>query len=376
MGDAPMTDSRRSALLMPPGVLQPFPLRFRRDDLHVMAFFEGHPQYGAVEAMIRSRADSGYSIRAILTRHDQSQIDHINDDALLAAFRGTERERYHREIALEAESSATGRRARLEFLSSAGERVVLDLVTVGQPDVKQGGLSDPGRHSPNSSLPLMWRGASTLAGARTKVTIDEVEYPVPVKLRAGTFIAHEGYYTEPHSMGVIRAGTVSTRLLKKPDRLEVGAEWLLQSDDREMAYRVTAVGADGMLRIARLDGSGEIITAHAVEDRLAVTRISLPADAGRVDGLVLAFDRDAGFSLSIEGEPDVVTGRVHVEEGTDESVIKLSPSHPGWAADRIVRVACSRAGDRMTFVTTIGRWVSKHPAMPATRSIRSTAMRW
>jgi hypothetical protein len=376
MGDAPMTDSRRSALLMPPGVLQPFPLRFRRDDLHVMAFFEGHPQYGAVEAMIRSRADSGYSIRAILTRHDQSQIDHINDDALLAAFRGTERERYHREIALEAESSATGRRARLEFLSSAGERVVLDLVTVGQPDVKQGGLSDPGRHSPNSSLPLMWRGASTLAGARTKVTIDEVEYPVPVKLRAGTFIAHEGYYTEPHSMGVIRAGTVSTRLLKKPDRLEVGAEWLLQSDDREMAYRVTAVGADGMLRIARLDGSGEIITAHAVEDRLAVTRISLPADAGRVDGLVLAFDRDAGFSLSIEGEPDVVTGRVHVEEGTDESVIKLSPSHPGWAADRIVRVACSRAGDRMTFVTTIGRCVSKHRAMPATRSIRSTAMRW
>jgi hypothetical protein len=376
MGDAPMTDSRRSALLMPPGVLQPFPLRFRRDDLHVMAFFEGHPQYEAVEAMIRSRADSGYSIRAILTRHDQSQIDHINDDALLAAFRGTERERYHREIALEAESSATGRRARLEFLSSAGERVVLDLVTVGQPDVKQGGLSDPGRHSPNSSLPLMWRGASTLAGARTKVTIDEVEYPVPVKLRAGTFIAHEGYYTEPHSMGVIRAGTVSTRLLKKPDRLEVGAEWLLQSDDREMAYRVTAVGADGMLRIARLDGSGEIITAHAVEDRLAVTRISLPADAGRVDGLVLAFDRDAGFSLSIEGEPDVVTGRVHVEEGTDESVIKLSPSHPGWAADRIVRVACSRAGDRMTFVTTIGRCVSKHRALPATRSIRSTAMRW
>ena len=25
------------ALLMPPSVLQPFPLRFRRDDLHVMA---------------------------------------------------------------------------------------------------------------------------------------------------------------------------------------------------------------------------------------------------------------------------------------------------------------------------------------------------
>jgi hypothetical protein len=350
-----MTNSPHSALLMPPGVLQPFPLRFRRDDLHVMAFFEGHPQYEAVEAMIRSRADGGYSIRAILTRHDQSQIDHINDDALLAAFRGTDRERCYREIALEAESSANGRRARLEFRSSADERVVLDLVTVGQPDVKRGGLSDPGMHSLSSSLPLMWRGASTLAGPQTKVTIDEVEYPVPVKLRAGPFIAHEGYYTEPHSMGVIRAGTVSTRLLKKPDRLEVGAEWLFQLDDRDIAYQVTACGADGMLQIAQLDDSGEIITAHAVEDRLAVAQIHLPADAGPPAGLVLAFDRDAGFSLSIEGEPDVVTGRVQIENGPEEPVISLSPLHPGWAAGRIVRVACSRAGDRTTFVTTIGR---------------------
>jgi hypothetical protein len=342
------------ALLMPPGVLQPFPLRFRRDHLHMMAFFEGHPEYEAVEAMVRVHVDGNHSIRAIITRHDQSQIDHINDDALLADLRGADRERCRREIALETESSATGRRARLEFLSSAGERVVLDLVTVGQPDVKQGGLSDPGRHSSNSSLPLMWRGASTLASPRAKVTIDDAEYPVPVKLRAGTFIAHQGYYTEPHSMGVIRAGTVSTKLLKQPDRLEVGAQWLLQGDDGEMAYRVATLGADGALQIAKLDGSGEIITAHAVEDRLAVTQIHLPAEAGPPDGLVLAFDHDAVFSFSIAGEPDVVTGRVHVENGTDDPVITLSPLLPGWAADRIVRVTCSRAGDRMTFVTTIG----------------------
>jgi hypothetical protein len=343
------------ALLMPSNVLQPFPLRFRRDDLHVMAFFEGHPEYEAVEAMIQLRADGRKSIRAIITRHDQSQIDHVNDDALLAAFRGTERARCRREIDLELESSAKGRRARLQFLSSAGERVVLDVVTVGEPDVKRGGLSDPGGHSANSSLPLMWRGASTLAGPRTKVTIDDVEYAVPVKVRAGAFVAHEGYYTECHSMGVIRAGTVSARLLKKPHRLEVGAEWLFQYDEHETAYRLTAHGAGGTLQITGLEGSGETITAHAIEDRLALSRINLPAEAGPTEGLVLEFDRDAGFSLSMEGQQDIVSGRVHLAEGPDGSVISLSPMQPSWAVDRIVQVACLSDGDRMRFVTTIGR---------------------
>jgi hypothetical protein len=340
------------ALLMPPNVLQPFHLRLRRDDLHVMAFIEGHPEYEAVEAMIQVRADSGKSIRAIITRHDQSQIDHVNDDALLAAFHGTRRERCRREINLELESSAQGRRARLEFLSAAGERVVLDVVTVGEPDIKLGGLSDPGGHSAYDSLPLMWRGASALAGPRTKVVIDDVKYGVPVKVRTGAFVAHEGYYTERHSMGVIRAGTVSARLLMKPDRLEVGAEWVLQFGEDETVYRVTAFEANGALRIAKLDGSGEIIAAHALADRLAVRRISLPADAGLTDGLVLAFDRDAGFSISIEGQA-IVSGRVHLAEGPDGSVISLMPLQPDWAVVRVVRVAYFRDGDQMSFVTTI-----------------------
>lgn len=341
-------------LLMPPGVLQPFPLRFRRDDLHVMAFFEGHPDYEAVEAMIQFRADGGTCIRAIITRHDQSQIDHVNDDARLAAYHGTARECCRRDIDLDLATSGAARRARLEFLSQAGERVVLEVVTAGPPDVKRGGLVDPGGHSPSSSLPLMWRGASTLAGPLTKVTIDHVGFVVPVKIRAGPFVAHEGYYSERFSMGAIRAGTLTAKLVKQPERLEVGAEWILQHGTSDTTYRVTALGAEGALSIARLDGSGEIITARAVGDRLAVTQIALVPPAGSTDGLVLAFDRHGGFGLSIEGQQDVVSGRVEVVETPERSIIGLCPVQPGWAADRCVHVACSKEGDQMRFVTTIG----------------------
>jgi hypothetical protein len=113
------------------------------------------------------------------------------------------------------------------------------------------------------------------------------------------------------------------------------------------------LAADGTLGIAKLDGS-ELITARAIEDRLAVTRISLPVDDGRTDGLVLAFGKDAGFGLSIEGQVDVVSGRARIAEGPDGSIISLTPLQPGWAVNRTVRVACSTDGDQMRFVTTIG----------------------
>jgi hypothetical protein len=142
--------------------------------------------------------------------------------------------------------------------------------------------------------------------------------------------------------------------LKKPDRFEVGAEWVQQSGERTTAYRVTEQGTDGALRIAKLDGSDEIITACATDGRLEVTRISLRAEAGPAGGLALAFDRDAGFSLSIEGGQDVVCGRLQIVERGDGLVISLSPLQPDWAADRIVRVACSREGDHVSFATTIG----------------------
>ena len=172
-------------MVLPPGLLQPFLLRFRREDLHIMAFFSGHPDYEAVEAMISYRGDGSPSIRAILTRHDQRQIDHVNDDALSAEGHGVARETCRRDIALAVDAPPGRRHARLEFDSHAGEPVVLDITTVGEPDPKRGGISDPGSHSPNTSLPLMRRRASSLAGPQTAVFVGGKHFQVPVKISSG-----------------------------------------------------------------------------------------------------------------------------------------------------------------------------------------------
>lgn len=346
--------SARSGLILPAEIIQPFFLRFRRDDLHVMAYFVGHPEYEAIEAMIQNRVNGSSSIRAILTRHNQSQIDHINDAALAAQMRGAQREVCDRSIALEMQERNGKSRVRIEFESLTGERIALDLTAVGRADPAAGGLTDPGGHSATSSLPIMWRGASTLAGPETRVTIDGVQYELPVKIRSGSFIAHEGYYTERHSMGVFRAGTVTSRLLKKPDRLDPGAQWLLESGGRDVTYQVAARTTNGQLRIAKLDGSGETITAHVLGDRLGVTEIRIPADPGSAGGLALTFDAAGGFRVSIEDAEGLVSGEATAVESPDFSVISLCPAQPTWAVDRAVRVVCSRDGDEFTFATTIG----------------------
>ena len=343
-----------SGLLLPACVVQPFFLRFRRDDLHVMTAFEGHPRYEAVEAMIKKRPNGEFSIRAIPTAHDQSQTDHVNDDALLAEMRGAQREICHRAIDLKLSQQCNKSSAQVEFVSLAGEQVIFEVTTVGQPDPAGGGLTDPGRHSATTSLPIMWRGASALAGPKTRVHIDGARYEVPVKIRRNSFVAHEGYYTELHSMGAIRAGVVTLRLVEKPDHPDVGAKWRFENSGQTLDYCVTARTTDGELRIAKLDGTGETITARLVRDRLDVTEIKLPVAVSSQEGLALKFDGSGGFQLFVEEAKSLVFGHTAVMESSDLSIIELSPMQPNWARGRAVRVACSREGDSFTFASTIG----------------------
>jgi hypothetical protein len=87
---------------------------------------------------------------------------------------------------------------------------------------------------------------------------------------------------------------------------------------------------------------------------LRVTRIGYLADGMPQGGLGLAFDEAGRFSLAMEGET-IVSGLAATKQQAGATVIALSPTQPAWAAAREVRVTCSRDGDLVTAVTTIGR---------------------
>jgi hypothetical protein len=339
------------ALVLPPGIVQPFDLHRLHDDLHVMAFFDGHPVYEAVEAMIRRSSDGPATIRAILTRHDQTQIDHVNDDRLYAAACLAPRQTCRREIAFVEDRAAACPRVRLAFDSHAGEAVVLDVTSASPPDAARGGLSDPGRHAEGTSLPLMWRGRSALAGPASRVSIDDIALPIPVKLRgAAGFVAQHGFFTEAHDMLVLRSGTVTSTLLEQPGEWTVGARWIYDGPDGRRSYRITHLTAAGGVQ---LSGREDRETVHGQRrgDRLELHRIDVLAAGGAGRCASLVFEPDGRFRLALEGASGSVDGVIRLD---DDDAIHLLPEEPAWAIARAVHLRLSRRGNRVDVTTSIG----------------------
>jgi hypothetical protein len=319
-------------LPLPPGVVQPFDLAYAVDDLHVIAFVTGDPRFGAVEATLTRRPGRAPLARATLTRHDMSQI-HCTDD-------------------VQAEEMSEGERprVRLAFRLPTGQPVELDFRAAGRPSPMRGGLTDPGGHAGHDSLPLMWRGASALAASDTRVVIDGHERALPVKLTMPHFIGLNGFYTERHTIGLIRAGSVTADPLDVPDGPIVGQAWRFARDDGEICYRIVRAEADGRVVILSDGPEPEVIQGRFAEGRLTVQSIRKSPDATSNAGLTLSFGGDGYFTAAIDGH-NVVDGRFQM---TDGHRLRLLPTAPAWALARTVNVACRREGESFRFLTGVG----------------------
>ena len=341
---------RDATLRLPVGVLQPFEIRFFADDLHVMAFFGEHPTYESVEAMIRRKPNGAAAARAIVTRRDQSQIDHVNEHALVRmAVAG--RETHFSEIEFDEpppRGDARASRARVRFVSGAGERIELDVESAGAVDAARGGLSSPGGHAGNTSLPLMVRGASALASPRTRVVVDGRSYPVPEKVRSPNYVAHEGYFTRAHHMAIVRADTLVYEMRRVPKRIEVGAEWELATADGVRCYHITAIAPDGTIEAQRA-ANRETLRFSLDEDTVDLHAVRV-ADAHDATAFAEMTFVGGEFSIGVGGTDTRVCGTV--EPRTDG--FELRPSTPAWAIARPVHVAFARHGGSHVVTTTVG----------------------
>ena len=296
---------RPSALRLPAGVVQPFNLAFAPDDLHVMAFFTSHPEYEAVEAMIRYRESRPPLVRAILTRHDQSQVDHLNDDRLRNA-RVDQRERVFGDIECLVENAASFRRVIVRFRSFRGEAVALDVTSLGLPDPTRGGLTDPGSHSSQTSLPMMVRTASTLAAPTSRVLIDGTSLPIPARIAVGgQTIAMEGYFSERHYMAAFRSGLHVLELIDEPHRFKVGEGWVYRSDGGLSTYRIVRTSTCGDIEVTRSDSRVEMIRARIVDREIEPIVITVRHADNTQHHVSLTFSDDA-FAIAMGGGGDLV----------------------------------------------------------------------
>jgi hypothetical protein len=340
-------------------MLTVFDVDFRYEDRHVIAFLDGHPDWEAVEAFVADRAGREPLVRAILTRHDKTQVDLLNDQSVRAA--NPSREAYFAEIAFSVTTETGNPHAILRFVSHRGEDVALELFATTPALAPFGGLTDPQGHAPDV-LPILFRDASAVGGAQSSVTIDGHAYAIPPFFVGTLELGLQAFYTEGFPVGIVSTGTRVLEVLDAPETLAPGARWRFRHGADELVYELVATTDDRVV-IRRTSGVPETIEARVIDGRLHPTAIRVSSGSERPGTFVLAFDpslpdvtnagfpRDptATFTIAIDAHAGLVRGRVVPGEmGFD-----LVPEEPAWAATRPLHVQLDRSGATWTVRSTI-----------------------
>jgi len=286
-------------------IIVPFELVGMSAEHHVIAWFGGHPDFGCVEALDYGNGRA----RAILTRHDGSQIDVFGYEG---ADTSSGREWYSGTVCFAV--APNGRDAQLSVTMPDGKALELDYVGQDKPDPHFSGLTDPGNHSADTSLPIMYRRASSVSGPDTKLTIGGAKYPVPMDKEISHppfFVAYSAFFSEEYNSLFIRAYA-------------------------ERPVTTVAVTADDGAAPTYMTGTSEnrvILTADAITAiRSASTEIRFDPPFPDLAQFRDGTSATLAFSVTFGDSKDApLSGTVTVARAGNRIEVRLLPDKPDWA---------------------------------------------
>jgi len=349
--------------------IQPFPLYFDCNDYHVMLYFKNHPEYESVEAMIQEQNEGDPFIRIIITRLDQTQVDHINNQEYVDRLKIKKRKRefYYTPIHYDRSQNSKGMHIVLKFTSFKGESVCFDFYTASKAESKYTGLIDPGGHSMKISLPVMYPERGMLAGPKSSITINETKYKIPVKVWIPLFFkGMKGYFSEIFNIGVFRAGTEEIKLVNAPKIFKTGEKWIYESESEVSVYKIEEI-KEGML-IVRKDN--EEIEAEYLNGSCKIKRITLFSSTRQSSSMFsVEFEpslpveavndpeenNETRFSISIGQHYSLVEGKVNVKQTDKSTTLILIPGRPEWTVKRPVYITIMKCDELFVIKTTVGK---------------------
>jgi len=348
-------------------IVQPFPIYFDCNDYHIIIFFKGHPEYESTEAMIKELDNGKTFIRAMLTRHDQTQVDYINDKKTVDNLKNRKRKREVHYTDIEYEYRKEGGKAKilLGFTSFKGEKIAVEFHAVAEATGKYAGLIDPGGHSGSISLPVMYPERTVMAAKNSKVTIDGVKYKIITKLWIPLlFKGMKGYYSEVFNIGVFRAGIEDLELIEAPSGLNIGEKWIYKSGGSKISYEIIDADKDNL--IIRRDN--ETVTAQISNGSYKIRKVSILSPTKKNNSeFAVEFEpplqlpsfensiekTESSFSISINDRKSLVTGIAKVTRDDGILGIHIVPVKPEWAAKRQVCTIVEASSGKLTINTNI-----------------------
>jgi len=337
-----------------PMFVQPLAIAYSYFDKHVMLYFEGHPRYEAMEAMISDRSASAPDIRIVLTRHNQTQLDYFSNEKLLQKFRSDipQRESYAATIAYSSNQYEQRPLVNISFTTTDKVKVSFNLIAASKPSAKYGGMTDPEGHAGTTALPLMIRQRSSLADEASSIRFDGQQYEIPVHTYIPFFFTGmKGYYSEQFRIGVIAAQDVSYSSIELPHSLSPDNAWVYHSATGARRYTIKQVADKRII----VQSDQEELELLSLENGLALHEIKrFSTSENPSESMRVHFDpylpyqgghwpRIVNFTMSISNAEETISGTVKLSE----KGFSLIPQTPTWATSRVVRTESIADANRL-----------------------------
>lgn len=347
-------------------LIQPFPIHFNCNDYHIIIFFDGHPEYESIEAMIQEREGQDAYIRAIITFHNKMQIDHINDPNIYKELSSNNNRKIcYTPIQYLHNKKCFKNHFNLKFTSFNGEEIIMDFYPSSKPSAKYAKLIDPLGHSTTISLPVMRPMKSTLIGPKSTIFINGNQYKIPIKVRVPLFFTGlNGFFSEIFNIGILRAGKKTLSLTQSPDSLVLGKQWVYKSDNETLIYEITHIKDSDIT----IKSKNEKLELEMTEFGLVLKAIYVysscktyknaefsihfsPFIVIKPSAINTLENRNTFFSITINNYNSLITGISYEEIDKNSSKILLQPIKPSWAVERNVSISI-QTSDNNFFVST------------------------
>jgi hypothetical protein len=266
-----------------------------------------------------------------------------------------------------ARSEVRGQKCiRIGFITPRGEAIVLESHTEGKASVEHGRLVDPLGHSGSISLPVMYPERSTLCGPRSHISIEGRSAGAAPGESPRLFEGLQGFHSENFRIGVFRAGSEQLRVRQAPGSLRPGEKWVYSSGAGTSCYEIV----DTRGHILWVEGANERITAELTRGALVLRQVSILSSSRERShsdfslrfepGLPISVTADGNqarsesdFSISIDDQTSLVTGRATSQRGGSGINLMLCPDRPRWATDKKVATVVRKVGETLLLGTEV-----------------------
>ena len=342
-------------------LINPFDTFYEKNDIHIMLYFLNHPKYESIEAMIND-ADTT-QIRVILTKHDQTQIDYLNNQEKLNRIisHGTIRKTYFAEIEYKKEIIELKPAISMSFRTADQEMIDFYLSCSSAPSKNFAGLTNPEGHSAETSFPIMFREMSALANDKSKIIIDGKNYEIPVLVNIPIFFkGMKGYYSELFKMAVIRTGEKKLDITQYPSKIALGEKWVYSNGTNETEYVISRL-ENGYIEI-----SSKMILVRGIVKNNSIGILSVSTYPSNNEGsMLIQFEKpifsnlsmvvETNFRINIDSHEDLITGKLIYDNNQSTQRFRLMPNEPSWARKRNIQIEVQNDNNKVKWTSTIQR---------------------